>query len=194
MDILKSEPIITAMKSIPRENFLPEGMKQFASDDTPLPIGFGQAISAPHMYAYMLEAAQIKPGDRVLEIGAGSGYGAALLSFLTGKKGKVISMEAVPQLAAFAKANIARARMQVEIMEGDGYDGFEKGAPYDKILVTAACDTIPPALLGQLKIGGKLIIPIGGAFQDLILVEKTELGLKTTQLLPVIFVPLVRKA
>ncbi|VVC02245.1 Protein-L-isoaspartate O-methyltransferase [uncultured archaeon] len=191
--ILKSKPIIAALKSLPRENFLSEEMKQFANEDRPLPIGYGQTISAPHMYAYMLEAAQVRPGDKILEIGTGSGYGAALLSVLAGKKGKAISIESEPRLVDFARANLARVNLQAEIVEGDGYEGYEKEAPYDKIVVTAACEEVPPALIEQLKTGGRLLIPVGKYFQDMLLIEKTKEGLKTTPLLSVVFVPLVRK-
>ena len=189
---LHSPKIIEAMEKIRREDFLPPEMRRFAWDDHPLPIGFGQTISAPHMYAFMLEAANVKPGDNVLEIGTGSGYGAALLSFLCGKKGKVTSIERISGLVEFAEKNLEKCELRADVLQGDGSKGYDKNAPYDKIIVTAACDSIPPALVEQLKTGGKLLIPVGIYFQDLILVEKSGSGIKETALMPVIFVPLVK--
>ncbi len=187
---LKTPKIIEAMKKIRRENFLPDEMKLHAWEDHPLPIGFGQTISAPHMYSIMLEAAKIAPGDNVLEVGAGSGYGAALLSFLVGNKGKVYSIELVHELVGLAKKNIAASHMDATVIEGDGKKGHAKAAPYDKILVTAAAESIPPSLAEQLKIGGRLLIPVGRFFQELLLVEKKKSGPEATSILPVVFVPL----
>ena len=187
---LRSERVIRAMNMVAREEFIPQGMRAYAWDDRPLSIGYGQTISAPHMYAFMLEAAEIREGDMVLEVGAGSGYGAALLSFLVGKAGSVFSIELVPELAAFASANIRKAGQEAKIILGDGTCGYEKGAPYDRILVTAACESIPPALVVQLKNKGRMLIPVGGFVQELLLVEKIGEGTKTTSLLPVRFVPL----
>ena len=190
---LKSKRVIEAMKAIRREDFLPEQMKLHAWEDHPLPIGFGQTISAPHMYAFMLEAAQIRQGDKILEIGTGSGYGAALLSCLAGKKGKVYSIEVVHELVGFARSNLATAGLKTTIIEGDGWHGYPAEAPYDKILVTAACESIPAPLVTQLKDNGRMLLPIGRFFQDLLLVEKKAGRTKETPILPVIFVPLVRK-
>ena len=170
-------------------------MGQNAWDDHPLPIGFGQTISAPHMHAFMLEAAQIRAGDRVLEIGTGSGYGTALLSFLAGNKGRVWSVETIPQLAELARVNLAACRMKAEVIVGDGYNGYPPAAPYDRILVTAACESVPKPLVAQLKPGGKMLIPVGKYFQELLLIEKSASGaVAQTPILPVIFVPLVRKS
>ncbi len=191
---LKSSKIIAAMKSLSREDFVPQEMKPYAWEDRPLPIGFNQTISAPHMYAFMLEAAKIKPGDKVLEIGTGSGYGAALLSLVAGKKGKIYSVELVPQLAKFAKGNIQKTGVKAQVLIGDGHDGYEKEAPYDKILVTAACQSVPLKLVKQLKNNGKMLIPVGSFFQNLLLIEKSGKRIKSTPVLPVMFVPLVRKS
>jgi protein-L-isoaspartate(D-aspartate) O-methyltransferase len=188
---LRSGRVIEAMRAVPREDFVPPGARKYAWEDHPLPIGFGQTISAPHMYAIMLEAAQIREGDRVLEVGAGSGYGAALLSFLAGKKGRVVSVELVPELAKFADANVRKAGLEAEVVAGDGAAGHGKGAPYDRILVTAACGKVPPALVAQLKRGGRMLVPVGSIFQELMLIEKTGAGEKVTPLLPVQFVPLL---
>ncbi len=191
---LKSKRVIHAMEAIRREDFLPEEMKMHAWEDHPLPIGFGQTMSAPHMYAFMAEAANVSQGEKILEVGTGSGYGAALLSFLAGKKGKVCSIELVPELAGFARKNIAKSGMAAEVIEGDGSEGYPRAAPYGKIIVTAACDAVPPQLLAQLKAEGKMLVPVGRFFQDLLLVEKTKEGkIEETRLLPVMFVPLVRK-
>ena len=135
------------------------------------------------MYAFMLEAAQIRQGDKILEIGTGSGYGAALLSVLAGKKGKVFTVESIPQLAAFAAGNLKKAACKAEVIEGDGYFGYPPAAPYDRILVTAACEEIPPALLNQLKVGGRMLIPVGKFFQNLILVEKAKSGVRQLPIL-----------
>ncbi|MCX8174739.1 MAG: protein-L-isoaspartate(D-aspartate) O-methyltransferase [Candidatus Micrarchaeota archaeon] len=190
---LKSKPVILAMRKLSRELFLPASQRPFAWEDRPLPIGFGQTISAPHMYAFMLEAAQIKPGMRILEIGAGSGYGAALLSLLAGKKGEVISLEIVPELAAFAQDNLKKAGCKAQVVCCDGYEGYPQKAPFDRILVTAACEHMPPALPSQLKLGGKMLIPVGKFFQELLLVEKTQQGIFQKPILPVLFVPLTGK-
>lgn len=191
---LKSKPVISAMGKIRRELFVPENMREFAWDDSPLPIGYGQTISAPHMYAFMLEAAQIRQGDCVLEIGTGSGYGAALLSVLAGRKGKVYSVELVPELAERAKSNLRKAGCHAEVIEGDGYHGHAAKAPYDRILVTAACESVPQPLVSQLKVGGRMLLPVGSLFQDLLLVEKTAAGVRQQPILPVMFVPLVKKS
>lgn len=182
------------MEKIQRELFVPEGLRSSAWEDRPLPIGFSQTISAPHMYAFMLEAAKIEEGDKVLEIGTGSGYGAALLSVLAGKKGKVFSVEVVPELVRTAKNNLEKAGCKAEVVEGDGYGGYAAAAPYDRILVTAACESIPQSLVSQLKSGGRMLIPVGGFGQDLLLVEKTASGIRQQPILPVIFVPLVKKS
>ena len=187
---LKAERIIEAMRAIRREDFVPLAMRPYAWEDHPLPIGNGQTISAPHMYAIMLETAEIKIGDRVLEIGTGSGYGAALLSFLTGKKGKVYSIEVVHALAGSARKNLARSGLDATIIEADGRQGYPPGAPYDRILVTAASENVPTALVEQLKLGGKMLIPVGKYFQELMLVEKSKSGVDINPILPVVFVPL----
>lgn len=188
---LKAERIIEAMRAIKREDFVPLQMRPYAWEDHPLPIGHGQTISAPHMYAIMLETAGIRPGDRVLEIGAGSGYGAALLSFLAGKKGKVYSMEVVHALADSARKNLARSGLGATVIEADGRQGYPQGAPYDRIMVTASSESVPSALLEQLKVGGKMLIPVGSHFQELMLVEKSKSGVNIKPILSVVFVPLV---
>lgn len=189
---LKSKRVIDAMLAVRREDFVLPEMRQYAWADHPLPIGFGQTISAPHMYAFMLEAAQIREGDRILEIGTGSGYGAALLSFLVGSTGKIHSIELIPQLADFARSNLKKADLEAEIIMGDGWHGYPAAAPYDRILVTAACGEIPAPLVAQLREGGRMLVPVGGLLQELLLVEKVRSEAKITPMLPVQFVPLLR--
>lgn len=188
---LKTDRVIEAMRTVKREEFVPLPMRPYAWEDHPLPIGHGQTISAPHMCAIMLENAEIRPGDRVLEIGTGSGYGSALLSFLAGKKGKVFSLEVVHALADSARKNLAHAGLEATIIEADGRQGHPQGAPYDRILVTASSESVPSALLEQLKVGGRMLIPVGAHFQELLLLEKSKTGVETKPLLPVVFVPLV---
>ncbi len=188
---LKTDRVIEAMRTVKREEFVPLPMRPYAWEDHPLPIGHGQTISAPHMYAIMLENARIGPGDRVLEIGTGSGYGSALISFLAGKKGKVFSLEVVHALADSARKNLARAGLDATIIEADGRQGYPPGAPYDRILVTASSENVPSALLEQLKIGGRMLIPVGSHFQELLLLEKSKTGVDIKPILPVVFVPLV---
>ncbi|VVC01527.1 Protein-L-isoaspartate O-methyltransferase [uncultured archaeon] len=188
---LRTDKVIEAMRTIRREDFIPHQLHPYAWDDRPLPIGHSQTISAPHMYAIMLENAQVRPGERVLEIGAGSGYGAALLSFLVGKKGRVYSLELVHALAESARKNLAKEGFEATVIEADGRQGYAPAAPYDKIFVTAASESVPQPLLEQLKQGGRMLIPVGMHFQELLLVEKTPSGVKTKSILPVVFVPLV---
>ena len=188
---LKTDRVIEAMRTVKREEFVPLPMRPYSWEYHPLPIGHGQTISAPHMYAIMLENARIGPGDRVLEIGTGSGYGSALISFLAGKKGKVFSLEVVHALADSARKNLARAGLDATIIEADGRQGYPPGAPYDRILVTASSENVPSALLEQLKIGGRMLIPVGSHFQELLLLEKSKTGVDIKPILPVVFVPLV---
>lgn len=189
---LKSPAIIAAFRKIPRENFMPVGLMHMAYEDTPLPIGHYQTISAPHMYAIMLELADIIKGDKVLEVGTGSGYGAALISELAGR---VFSIEIIPELAAFAQRNLIRSKIKnVKVVLGNGNLGLKKEAPFDKIIVTAGAPKIPKELVRQLKDGGKIIIPVGsGAYQELIAGVKKKGKMEYTSWGEVVFVPLVKK-
>lgn len=190
---LKSPEIKRAMLTVKRELFVLPEYRKDAWLDTPLPIVGTSTISAPHMYAIMLEAVKLKPGEKVLEVGSGSGYGAALMKEIVGENGKVITVEIDREVAEFAKNNLKKAGYKdVKVVCGDGSKGYKKEAPYDAIIVTAAAPEIPKALIEQLKIGGRLISPVGGISggQDLILIKKTEEGIKKENLGPVIFLPL----
>ena len=170
-EVLKTPEIIEAFRKVPRELFMPEKYKQRAYANEPFPIGYGQTISQPQTVASMTEALEPKPGQKILEIGAGSGYQAAILAEVVGKKGKVITLERLPHLVALASQNLAEAGCKnVEVIQSDGTEGYEKEAPYDRIIVTASAPAIPEALKRQLKIGGKMVIPVG---DSLILAERT---------------------
>ena len=188
---IEDDEVLRAMRAVPRHLFVPESLQSRAYDDGPLPIGHGQTISQPYIVAYMTEVLKVRKGDTVLEIGTGSGYQAAILSPLVKK---VYTMEIIPELAVSAKKRLNHLGFaNVEVKEGDGYYGWPEKAPFDSIIVTAAAGHIPPALIKQLKNGGRMIIPVGGFFmvQNLVLVSKDRQGEITTRnLLPVRFVPL----
>ncbi len=172
-----SRKVYEAIKRVPRHLFVPERYKEEAYVDTPLPIGHGQTISAPHMVAIMCDLLDLKEDDKVLEVGTGCGYHAAVVAEIVGKKGKVISIEYIPELAERAITILkALGYDNVEVIVGDGSKGYEKEAPYDKIYVTAAAPDIPKPLVEQLKPGGKMVIPVGDSVQWLIVVEKDEEG------------------
>ncbi|WP_290597630.1 MULTISPECIES: protein-L-isoaspartate O-methyltransferase [unclassified Archaeoglobus] len=187
-----SDRVYKAIKKVPRHLFVPERYKTEAYVDTPLPIGYGQTISAPHMVAIMCELLDLQEGDNVLEVGTGCGYHAAVVAELVGKKGKVISIEYISELAEVAKANLpALGYDNVVIIVGDGSKGYEPEAPYDKIYVTASAPDIPKPLIEQLKPGGKMVIPVGDTVQWLLIVEKDEKGnIKKKNWSSVRFVPL----
>ena len=197
-----SERVEKAMLRVPRELFVPEELRHLAYEDTPLPIGYGQTISAPHMVALMTELADLKPGMKVLEVGTGSGYHAAVLAEVVAPSdeprerwGHVYSVERIPELAERARRNLERAGYadRVTVIVGDGTKGYPPAAPYDRIVVTAAAPDIPGPLLEQLKPGGKMIIPIGDRYmQYLYVVEKTRDGrIKSRPVTPCLFVPLI---
>jgi protein-L-isoaspartate(D-aspartate) O-methyltransferase len=151
--------VLDAMRAVPRERFVPGSMARFAYDDGPLPIGKGQTISQPYIVAVMTEAVRIKPGERALEIGTGSGYGAAVLSRIAGE---VYTVERVGELAATARRRLAELGYDnVHVLEGDGTLGWPEHAPYEAILVTAGGPRVPKALLHQMAVGGRLIMPVG---------------------------------
>jgi protein-L-isoaspartate(D-aspartate) O-methyltransferase len=185
--------VLQAMRTVPRHEFVPEEVRANAYEDRPLPIGYGQTISQPFIVALMTDLLDVKPGAKVLEIGTGSGYQAAVLSPLAER---VYSIEIVPELGAAAAAVLERlGYADVETKVADGYYGWPEAAPFDGIVVTAAASHIPPPLIEQLKPGGRMVIPIGGAFaaQHLMLVEKLpDGGVTTRQILPVQFVPFTR--
>jgi protein-L-isoaspartate(D-aspartate) O-methyltransferase len=183
--------VLAAMNRVPRERFVPERLAYLAYGDHPLPIGSRQTISQPYIVALMSEWAQIKPGDKVLEVGTGSGYQAAVLAELTDQ---VWSIDIRPELAAKAASTLkALGYLKVQVKSGDGYLGWPEAAPFDAILVTAAATQVPPALTQQLKEGGRLVIPLGpaGGLQILTRYRKIQGELKEEARLPVSFVPLV---
>jgi len=193
--LLRSEKVIKAMLKVPREEFVPRRYRSYAYHDTPLPIGYGQTISAPHMVAIMTEALDPQPGDKVLEIGTGSGYQAAVIAEIVGNEGHVWSVERIKELAEFARENLERTSYirRVTIVIGDGSKGYEPAAPYDKIIVTAAAPDIPKPLINQLKIGGKIVIPIGDRYSQrlVIAIKVGEDRVKREYGIPCIFVPLI---
>ncbi|MBP8646757.1 MAG: protein-L-isoaspartate(D-aspartate) O-methyltransferase [Syntrophobacteraceae bacterium] len=183
--------VMRVMGKVPRHEFVPENQKPYAYENRPLPIGYGQTISQPYIVALMTDLLEAGPGQKVLEVGTGSGYQAAVLSELVGQ---VYSVEIIPELAEEAAARLKRLGYEnVEVRKGDGYYGWEEHAPFDGILVTAAGSHIPPPLVRQLKPGGKMVIPVGGPFmtQQLVVVEKLpDEKIRSKQVLPVAFVPL----
>jgi protein-L-isoaspartate(D-aspartate) O-methyltransferase len=180
--------VLAVMRKIPRHLFVPSGWQSFAYTDQPLPIGEGQTISQPYIVAFMTEALELKPEDRVLEIGTGSGYQAAVLAELVRE---VYSIEIVEPLAKEAEARLRRlGYANVHVRCGDGYRGWPEAAPFDAIIVTAAPDHVPPPLIEQLAPNGRLVIPVGRFFQDLIRIRRTDKGLQKETLLPVRFVPM----
>jgi protein-L-isoaspartate(D-aspartate) O-methyltransferase len=187
---IRSERVLAAMQSVPRHLFVPQEHVFAAYSDEPLPIGEGQTISQPFMVAAMADALSLLGSERVLEIGAGSGYQAAVLSLLAGE---VMAIEAQPLLADCARERLERLGYQnVRIEQGDGSLGWPSAAPYDAILVTAAAPAVPPPLIGQLAEGGRLVIPVGASeHQELLRIVKREGETSEESLYPCRFVPLV---
>ncbi len=176
---IRSDRVAEAMLKVPRHEFVPEHLRDRAYVDSPLPIGKGQTISAPHMVAMMTELLDPRPGHKVLEVGAGSGYHAAVVAELVKPDGKVITVERIPELAEFARENLRRTGYDkwVDVIVGDGTLGYPEEAPYDRILVTAGAPDVPRSLFEQLKPGGRMVIPVGDRhLQELWLVKKTEDG------------------
>jgi protein-L-isoaspartate(D-aspartate) O-methyltransferase len=187
---VRDERVLAAMRKVPRHLFVPKDWERAAYEDRPLPIGGGQTISQPYIVAVMTEQLELKPQDRVLEVGTGSGYQAALLAELAGT---VISIERLRDLADRAQQNLARAGITtVRIVVGDGTEGYPPEAPYDAIIVTAASPGIPQPLVDQLAEGGRLIAPVGPReCQDLIKLVKREGRVEEIPLGGVCFVPLI---
>ena len=185
--------VLGALRAVPRHAFVPEGVSPLAYADRPLPIGLGQTISQPYIVALMTHLLQVKPGDRVLEIGTGSGYQAAVLARLAREVYSVEIVEELGKRAAETLSLLGYANVVTRI--GDGYQGWEEHAPYDGIMVTAAPDHVPAALVAQLKPGARLVIPVGAMRQDLMVIARAADGSTTsTAIIPVRFVPLVRGA
>jgi protein-L-isoaspartate(D-aspartate) O-methyltransferase len=191
---IRSEHVKKAFEKVDRKLFVPYSAERAAYTDRPLSIGYGQTISAPSMIAIMLEALEFSGNEKVLEIGTGSGYNAALIAEIVGEE-RVFSIERIPELAQKAQENLKKAGYRVHVLIGDGTLGYEGEAPYDTIIVTAAAPRIPPSLKEQLKIGGKICIPVGERyFCTLIVGEKNEDGtIKEKKYGGCAFVPLVGK-
>ena len=189
---IKDERLLAAMARVPREEFVPADERGDAYEDGPLPIGFDQTISQPYIVAFMTEQLRLKPSDRLLEIGTGSGYQAAVLAELVAD---VYTIEILEPLAKTAEATLQRLGYKnVHLRVGDGYQGWPEEAPFDAIIVTCAPDKVPPPLVDQLKDDGRMVIPVGERFaQQLYLLEKKNGQLKESATLPVRFVPMVRE-
>jgi protein-L-isoaspartate(D-aspartate) O-methyltransferase len=193
---LKTPEIIEAFRKIKRVDFMLEDFKEEAPENYPLPIGFGQTISQPMTVAFMLEALQPQKGNKVLDIGSGSGWTSALLAEIVGAKGKVFSIELIPELKEFGEENSQKYDFvksgRITFVSGDGSKGLPKEAPFDRIHVAAASAKIPDHLLEQLRIGGKMIVPVGVESQELVLIEKTGEKMYKEQKFPgFLFVPLI---
>ncbi len=187
--------VLKAMESIPRHEFVQEDLEIEAYSNMPLPIGYDQTISQPYTIAFMLEALELNKGNKVLEIGTGSGYNASLIAEIIGKEGKVYTVEIIPELVELARRNIGRLGINnIKIIQGDGSVGYEKEKPYDRIIITAGAPKIPEALVKQLKTGGIIIGPVGSTYsQNMVRIKKKKEGLTKEDLGEFIFVPLKGK-
>jgi protein-L-isoaspartate(D-aspartate) O-methyltransferase len=184
--------VLEAMRTVPRHRFVPEPLRARAYEDNPLPIGEGQTISQPYIVAFMTEALRPRPADRVLEVGTGSGYQAAVLASVVSR---VFSVEILPALAESSRVRLQELGYRnVTVRQGDGYRGWPGEAPFDGIVVTAAPGAVPRPLIDQLRVGGRLVIPVGGVEQELIRLTRTETGIERETLLPVRFVPMTGEA
>ncbi len=191
---VRDEKVLRAMAKVPREEFVPEELKSHAYEDRPLPIPGGQTISQPYIVAYMVEALALRGGEKLLEIGAGSGYAAAVLAEIAAE---IYAIERIGQLANFAKKNLLKTGYKnVHIKHADGTNGWQEKGPFDAILVSAGAPTIPKSLLRQLRIGGKMVIPVGTnrLTQELVrIIRKSEDDYIRESLTDVCFVPLIGK-
>jgi protein-L-isoaspartate(D-aspartate) O-methyltransferase len=189
---VKDARVLAAMRKVPRHEFVPDGVKAQAYDDTALPIGDDQTISQPYIVALMTELAALRPDAKVLEVGTGSGYQAAVLAEVARD---VYSIEIVEPLAKRAEATLRRLGYErVHVRHGDGYRGWPEAAPFDAILVTAAPDMVPAPLLEQLAPAGRLVIPVGRGVQQLEVHRRTEKGIEVERVAPVQFVPMTGEA
>ncbi len=185
---VRDERVLQAMRTVARHLFVPEEMRAEAYADHPLPIGEGQTISQPYIVGLMSELLEVKPGDRVLEVGTGSGYQAAVLATMGCQ---VYSMEIRPQLARAAAERLAALKIaDIHVRAGDGYGGWPEAAPFAGIVVTAAPDHIPQPLLDQLAVGGHLVIPVGSFYQKLEVITRGPTGYSERDVIPVRFVPM----
>ena len=186
-----SERVLEAMRRVPRHRFVPDAARAESYQDHPLPIGFGQTISQPYIVGFMTDALRIEPSHRVLEIGTGSGYQAAILGELARE---VYTIEIIPALAGRARSLLEELGYRnIHVRAGNGYLGWPEAAPFDRVIVTAAPDEVPPALVTQLAAGGLMAIPVGGAVQELRILRRTPTEMETLATLPVRFVPMTGK-
>jgi protein-L-isoaspartate(D-aspartate) O-methyltransferase len=185
---IHSQAVLDAIDRVPRHKFVPAELLGLAYYNRPLPIGHEQTISQPFIVAYMTQAADISPGEKVLEIGTGSGYQAAVLAELAGE---VYSVEIIPALAESARSRLSElGYSNIRVKTGNGYLGWPEHAPFDAIVVTAAPDQVPPALVEQLATQGKLVIPVGVGDQQMLVITKTAGGIVEQRTIPVRFVPM----
>ena len=189
---IKDKAVLAAMRTVPRHELVPPEMRAHAYDDGPLPIGFNQTISQPAIVAHMTELAAVKKGSRVLEIGTGSGYQAAVLAAMGADVYTIEIVEPLGKRAAKDLARLGYGRVKTRI--GDGYQGWQEAAPFDAVIVTAAPPRVPEPLKQQLKQGGRLVIPVGEVFQELVVITRTAKGYTEDRIIPVGFVPMTGKA
>jgi protein-L-isoaspartate(D-aspartate) O-methyltransferase len=188
---ISSKSVLDALLKVPRHEFVPPAQRHLAYQNRPLPIGHDQTISQPFIVGYMTEAAEIASGEKVLEIGTGSGYQAAVLAELAKE---VYTIEIIPPLAEGARKVLSKLGYRnVQVKTGNGYEGWVEHAPFDAIVVTAAPDHIPQALVDQLAFRGKMVIPVGTTFQQMVIVSKNESGVVEQRTIPVRFVPMTGK-
>lgn len=191
---LKTPRIVEAFRKIKREDFVPESFKEEADINAPLPIGYGATISQPLTVAFMLELLKPAPGDKILDIGSGSGWQTAMLAHIVGDKGKVFAIERIPELVEFGKNNVAKYNFIekgiVKFILGDGTRGLKQEAPFDKIIVAAEAEEIPIAWKEQLKIGGRLVTPVKSSIW--LLIKKSPIEFETQEFPGFAFVPLIR--
>jgi protein-L-isoaspartate(D-aspartate) O-methyltransferase len=188
---VNSRAVLDAMLKVPRHKFVPSSQRHLAYQNRPLSIGHDQTISQPFIVGYMTEAASIAPGEKVLEIGTGSGYQAAVLAELAKE---VYTIEIIPELAEGARTVLReQGYKNVQVKTGNGYEGWAEHAPFDAIVVTAAPDQVPQALVDQLAVRGTMVIPVGTTFQEMVIITKNETGVIERRTIPVRFVPMVGK-
>lgn len=189
---VKDMLVLSAMRTVPRHEFVPDELRSAAYRDSPLPIGENQTISQPYIVALMTEALQLEGGEKVLEVGTGSGYQAAVLDEIADT---VFSIEIIPSLAVRAESTLTRVGYgDVHVRTGDGYRGWPEMAPFDAVIVTAAPNHVPQPLLEQLAVGGRLVLPVGKRRQVLQVWTRTATGFETRNLVPVQFVPMTGEA
>lgn len=193
---LNTLSIVKAFEKVDRADFVPKEAQGEAYENFPLPIGHGQTISQPATVAFMLELLQAREGNKVLDVGCGSGWQAALLSEIVGPKGQVIGLEIKDDLVALGQKNVKKYNYpNLKILKGNGWQGLLNVAPFDRIIVAAAAETIPAALKEQLQIGGRLVIPVGRGMQDIIVVDRIDRDHFAEQYHPgFVFVPLINPA